>query len=81
MHPGSSPDGYNVVAANPLGTALLVYLTGEFRFSLQFLGSLIRLDTLNYAGLRGEGSIPVPLPPPLRCSPLYPIVRIDSKNN
>jgi|SRR5437660_1547592 hypothetical protein len=28
------------------------------------LGSLIRLDTLDYAGLRGEGSIPVPLPPP-----------------
>src|SRR6266566_3658745 len=40
----------------------------------------LELLPFEYAGLRGEGSIPVPLPPPLHCSPLYPIVRIDSKN-
>jgi hypothetical protein len=37
--------------------------------------------TSAHADLYGDGSTPVPLPPPLHCSPLYPIVRIDSKNN
>jgi len=42
---------------------------------------LVRPTPWAYDGLLGEGSNPVPLPPPLHCSPLYPIVRIDSKNN
>jgi hypothetical protein len=41
----------------------------------------VRWTTFRHAGPRGEGSIPVPLPPPLHCSPLYPTVRNYRQNN
>jgi hypothetical protein len=38
---------------------------GALGASAPFPKDLIRLGPLDYSGLRGEGSIPVPLPPPL----------------
>lgn len=38
--------------------------------------NLIRLSPLDYTGLRGEGSIPVPLPPPASAA-LLPITAFD----
>ena len=34
--------------------------------------NLIRLSPLDYTGLRGEGSIPVPLPPPISDQAEFP---------
>jgi hypothetical protein len=36
-----------------------------------FQRNLIRLGPLDYSGLRGEGSIPVPLPPPAQLGILF----------
>jgi hypothetical protein len=35
----------------------------------------VRRNSLEYSGLRGEGSTPGPLPPPARCSPSFAAVR------
>jgi hypothetical protein len=69
--------GNRVASLGPTGTAISGSGRG-FPVAVPISGNRTRLDPLDYSGLRGEGSTPVPLPPPFlrHSSPLYPIIRI-----